>query len=584
MAPRMLVATRFGLGIQDPAWFDHRIAVMSAITAPSLMAQDDQEFDWGIFVTPRLPKEARWALEELVAPFDGRAFIDSNGHSPKNLLEIAVDRGAVHSSGHILTGRIDDDDAWTKETVGEVRARTASWLRQRNSAPGFGLTFEDGLVWVMYDMLDVAKLQLQGDDAIRRASLRPYSCPFTSISGFVCSPLSHGLTPIAGSHSSVPNYLAAQGFEVNVVSTDEPMWLYCRHKQADSVIERVVDGDELEIDLGELSRKFGINETQVMHYIAQAKEHGYSTTKRIFERRGEIRNALKETSRKIADPEVSASERANLEQKVSRLKSEHAQLGENLIAEPGSDVGSMQVCHVIQTRFSVRARWGFQEFPREWLKGRLELFDSYCLPSVSAQTYKDFLWHVYCDEDTDAAILQELRDRAESLPQMRIVLTGPNGRAPAAHVVDDARSRDQALVTTRLDSDDAISKHYVQAIQAHAREFVNGDEETLLLNFPRGFQLDTGTGRLLFDWMPRSSFHTLFERVNPEAKTVLSGNHSTFHEDHHTVQDDSIPAWLMVIHEGNVMNKARQYYTGEAELERLADFGVARDSYPVGVR
>ena len=113
------------------------------------------------------------------------------------------------------------------------------------------------------------------------------------------------------------------------------------------------------------------------------------------------------------------------------------------------------------------------------------------------------------------------------------------------------------------------------AIQAHAADFVAGDHETMLLNFPRGFQLDDESGRLSFDWMPRSSFHSLFERPGEDLTTVLAGNHSKFHELHRTVHDDSIPAWLMVIHGGNVINSLREYYTGDAERKRLAEFGLS---------
>jgi hypothetical protein len=547
-SPRLLIATRLGLGIRDPAWFDHRLAVMSAVTAPSLAAQDDQEFEWAIFVSPDLPKGARHTLDELIAPFDGRAFVDSNGHSAKNLLSLAADRGLVSSSGYVLTGRIDDDDAWVRHTVSTVRARTASWLNRQRSAPGFGLTFENGLVWVMYDMLDIEQLQLKGDEAIRPASVRAFRYPFTSISGFVLSPLSHGMTPLGGSHSAVPRYLGEQGFEVEVVSTEEPMWLYCRHKQTTSAVERAADDDALEIGLSDLTRTFGIDEARVRSYIAKAGEYGYSRSKRLFERRGELRVAFRETKERIADPDVSASELANLRQKASRLEDEHARLGENLVIAPENGAGPAGFCHVIQTRFSVRASSGFQEFPPDWLEERLKLFDAYCLPSVAAQTCKDFLWQVYCDKGTDAAILQELHERAEDLPQMRIALTGPGGRSPAAHVIEEMRFGHQALLTTRLDSDAAISECYVEAVQAHVQGFVDGDDATLLLNFPRGHKLETDTGRLLSEWTPCGNFHTLFERHDSEAKTVLSGDRSTFHEEHRTEQDDSISAWLTVMY------------------------------------
>ncbi len=232
--------------------------------------------------------------------------------------------------------------------------------------------------------------------------------------------------------------------------------------------------------------------------------------------------------------------------------------------------------HVVQTRFSVRAGWGYQEFPLDWLEERLALFDAYCLSSLAAQTCDDFLWQVYCDAETDPAILAALEQRGRDLPQLQVALTGPGHDTPIRHVLKVVGESDRAILTTRLDSDDAIAKGYVAAIQAHGDDFIESDRSTLLLNFPRGYQLDHASGRLFFDWMPRSSFHTLFERPGGELATVLSGNHSKFHELHPTDQDDSMPAWLMVIHDGNVINTLREYYTGEADPGRLAEFGLSQ--------
>ncbi len=196
------------------------------------------------------------------------------------------------------------------------------------------------------------------------------------------------------------------------------------------------------------------------------------------------------------------------------------------------------------------------------------------MPSVAHQGCKDFTWQVYCDAETDRSVLAELEGRAQDLPQLQIALTGPGHGSPKEHVAKAVRKGDEAVVTTRLDSDDAISENYIGAIQAHADDFISSDGPTLLLNFPRGFQLDHETRRLFFDWMPRSSFHSLFERPEADLATVLAGNHAKFHEIHPTEHDDSIVAWLMVIHGGNVINKLREYYTGEAESRRLAGFGV----------
>ena len=518
-APRLLVATRFGIGISDPAWFEHRLALMSAITAPSLLAQSDQEFVWGIFVGANLPERARRGLEDIVAPFEGRAFIDFKGHTPDNLLALAVERGLEHPSGHVLTGRIDDDDAWSTHTVEEVRAFTGDWLSRQSSRPGFGLTFANGLVWVMYDMLDIDRLQSVGDSTERPASIRAYSCPWISISEFVCSPLSIGMTPIKGSHAKVPEELESEGFEIHVVDNESPMWLYCRHKQTDSGIERATPEDELELSAESLADLFGIDGERTDAYIRRSAEYGYSTKKRLFDRRGELHNEFTDAEGRAADLASHELELADLAGKASRRRDEWARLGHDLIAQPNQDPGTVAFSHVIQTPFSNQPRQERQELSREQLEARLRQLDSHCLSSLAAQTSKAFLWHVYCDEDTDEAMLRALQERAARFPQMRIAITGPNSRTPATHALDDTRLVDAVLLTTHLDCDGAIASDRIAAIHGHVDEFGRGGEESFLLEIPR---LGAANGRLADGQSPPSALRTLFERLTAVPVTMLS--------------------------------------------------------------
>jgi hypothetical protein len=46
----VMISTRFGVGVNDPEWFEHRFLLFEAITASSLRAQTYQNFVWNIFV------------------------------------------------------------------------------------------------------------------------------------------------------------------------------------------------------------------------------------------------------------------------------------------------------------------------------------------------------------------------------------------------------------------------------------------------------------------------------------------------------------------------------------------------------
>ena len=66
--------------------------------------------------------------------------------------------------------------------------------------------------------------------------------------------------------------------------------------------------------------------------------------------------------------------------------------------------------HFILTRFNLRLypkdKNGNVTLTPEWLEHRFQLFELYTLPSLSAQTCKDFKWIVLIDRETP----QEYKD------------------------------------------------------------------------------------------------------------------------------------------------------------------------------
>ncbi|WP_299134485.1 glycosyltransferase [uncultured Amaricoccus sp.] len=89
--------------------------------------------------------------------------------------------------------------------------------------------------------------------------------------------------------------------------------------------------------------------------------------------------------------------------------------------------------HVIQTRFNmpspgresqIRARPG-------WLAGRFELFERYCLPSIAAQSLKDFHWVIYFDAATRTAMSIRHMDLSKAGPILQI--GGPAGWLQVIH-------------------------------------------------------------------------------------------------------------------------------------------------------
>jgi Putative rhamnosyl transferase len=69
--PPLLILTRFGLGVRDVAWLEHRATLVSSITAPSLFAQDDQSFRWVLLVDEDPPSDSpRSPIASLLSRLD----------------------------------------------------------------------------------------------------------------------------------------------------------------------------------------------------------------------------------------------------------------------------------------------------------------------------------------------------------------------------------------------------------------------------------------------------------------------------------------------------------------------------------
>lgn len=192
-----------------------------------------------------------------------------------------------------------------------------------------------------------------------------------------------------------------------------------------------------------------------------------------------------------------------------------------------------------------------------WLEERLDLFGRFCLPSVSAQTTENFVWTLFCDEATDDDVIARLREHAAELPNIRVVETGAD-RDHNSAIADLFDPTADVLITTRLDSDDAIADDHLASIQAYAESFHRSTHWDLLVNFPHGYRLDTRSGELFEDWMPFSSFHSLLERPKAyAAKTVMHSGHARLHYEHPTQQDESLSRWLIVVHGDNLVNRIR---------------------------
>lgn len=255
------------------------------------------------------------------------------------------------------------------------------------------------------------------------------------------------------------------------------------------------------------------------------------------------------------------------------------------------------------TRFNIRTPGvGYTEDQSpQWLEERIKLFAQYCVPSVAAQTQEEFDWLIFCDPSTAFEDLDRIRsfDR-----RIRIVLFAPQAGSPATRetavsrtskapapdgqakfhaslasvgVESHLRPGVDVVISTRLDNDDALSRHALRRLRDLVGRFLQTGHDRWLYNPMFGYRFDVEHERLFAAAMPNSPFLSLFERVTEGHCPVgaLSGHHSRMPERYPTYHDASARFWLQILHGGNVSNRIRPMDI-EVPLESLgSDFSIS---------
>jgi hypothetical protein len=185
-----------------------------------------------------------------------------------------------------------------------------------------------------------------------------------------------------------------------------------------------------------------------------------------------------------------------------------------------------------------------------WLDARFEIFKTFCLPSVTAQTVRGFTWLIYFDAATPKAQLDRVRDLVADYPFIKVVLcTAFDDDARAEAVRAELRPETRWLLTTRLDNDDGWRRDFVEGLYKQLRF-----ERREFLNYPVGvLYYDNKT--FLYRH-PSNAFISLLERVE-DFTTVWCDQHVNLNRHGPIRQLSPSPAFIQVVHRGTRSNKPR---------------------------
>lgn len=228
----------------------------------------------------------------------------------------------------------------------------------------------------------------------------------------------------------------------------------------------------------------------------------------------------------------------------------------------------MDFNHLILTRFNVKSRqFNYRTPDVQWLAHRFGLFEQFCLPSVTAQTCQNFSWLVFFDVDTPDYFREKIYECAKHPVFQPIFVDLFSGSAlveNAYRYVDSSH-----LITTRLDTDDALSPNFVKNVQKAFNR-----QELEFINFPNGYLLDLKLGRLYKGVLYSNQYISLIESTT-NVRTVCCGPHPKLNLVGPIRDVQTEPSWLFVIHDQNMVSRVRNWQ--RVPLSSLTTFKLNYD-------
>lgn len=228
--------------------------------------------------------------------------------------------------------------------------------------------------------------------------------------------------------------------------------------------------------------------------------------------------------------------------------------------------------HYLLTRFNLPL-WQSDKTDKaidraQWLAGRMKLFETYCIPSVSSQTSKDFTWIILFDKNTPEEVKARFRSYKDKCSQIVCIFVNPEAawhfcevfiQVIKRHLEKTGYDECDTVLTTYLDNDDALNIHFVEDVQRQAEQL----SSVTVINYDNGCQYFSQYDVLADVDYRNNHFLTVKESISRNSplfgiRTCYGYGSHAFIEKKHVakvlhVRTDA-PMWLEVVHEGNVIN------------------------------
>lgn len=205
--------------------------------------------------------------------------------------------------------------------------------------------------------------------------------------------------------------------------------------------------------------------------------------------------------------------------------------------------------HLVLTRFSAVPAEGAPPAHPDWLRYRLAFFYDTAYPSMRSQRAPTpFRWLVLFDDRCPQDFRAEVEDLAAGVFTPIWTRQTFHRRVFAPYVRRIAER--PYLITTRLDSDDAVARDFIAAVQ---RRFAPRD--LLFVSFTRGLQIDRSGAVYRRDQLSGSFLSLVERRVGGrDPMTVYASRHERAASLGPVLEVQADPMWIQVLHGANLAN------------------------------
>ena len=199
--------------------------------------------------------------------------------------------------------------------------------------------------------------------------------------------------------------------------------------------------------------------------------------------------------------------------------------------------------HFILTRFNIRL-WsqdknGKQIDSNKWLEQRLQLFETYTLPSVIGQTCQDFTWILLADSKTPTDYRERMKGYRQLCPQINFISVNSQYGNQFARIFQEVVNKSlkskevtkgDICLTTYLDNDDTLHKNYIQETHDIVQGIDNREIAGNFITFDYGLQYYTELGIATCIKYPNNHFMTF--KILPKCNYTYN-KHKEAHNAHY---------------------------------------------------